>query len=531
MDDSLSLQDFTSRRGELSAYGRAVNSAATLRWLTMAVAGVTALLLLSVLFFTAASATVQLTIALALLVLLVGLLVIWRYTSRHFIEPDLAFRKWLQQVCDGELASDIDLPPSHMHFKELNFHTHNLANALRKLSTDMESLVASQTQRLEYQNRVLELLYRLTADLSSETEQQAVLTTVCNYLADWFGDAKIAAYMKQSEHLQRTAMGQSDASGDASGALFSGVRKSVGVFSFSEQLPCEDLVTTIQHIKPAEAAGRHLIRVPVFRGDQVTGVIILEVGHFDTSTKSHWQRVLTTVSEQISLFITKNSALEHVQDSRMMQARNNLGAEIHDSLAQTLLATRYHMTMLREAALNSVEPGVYEDIVHIEGMIGEANEEVRSLIQEYRKPLSSDRGTDSLQSTIDQFRESSGMQVFFQSDSPHIRFTPREDAVVQRIVGEALMNARKYASATMIRVYLRCQPSGVRNLLIEDDGVGFTPIDHCRAVGRDTADHIGLSIMQERAVSIGAVVSIDSEPGEGTRVSLEMPPLIPAAEK
>ncbi|OED41906.1 hypothetical protein AB833_08710 [Chromatiales bacterium (ex Bugula neritina AB1)] len=530
MEESLELQDFTSRRGELSAYGRAVNSAATLRWIIIAVALVVTLLLLALFFLESASASVKIVVFIALVCLLAGLYSIWRYTNQHFIEPDLAFRKWLQQVCDGELSSYIDLPPSHRHFKELNFHTHNLANALRKLSTDMESLVESQTRRLEYQNRVLELLYRLTADLSSETEQQAVLNTVCNYLADWFGDATVAAYMKKSDHLRRTALGQSSVLGDSSETLFSGVLKSTGVFSFSDQMACSELVDDIQHVKPASAGDRHLIRVPVFRGEQVVGVIILEVGNFDASTKGQSDRVLTTVSEQISLFVTKNSALEHVQEARLMQARNNLGAEIHDSLAQTLLATRYHVTMLREAAIGKTDQHLFDDIVRIEGMIGEANEEVRGLIQEYRKPLSSHRGTDSLQTTIDQFRKSSGMQVFFQSDSAPIKFTPREDSVIQRIVGEALINAQKYSNAGMIRVYLRCQPSGVRCLLIEDDGVGFAPEPAGESLSSSTADHIGLSIMHERALSIGAVVAIDSEPGEGTRVSLELPPLIPGEE-
>jgi len=133
-----------------------------------------------------------------------------------------------------------------------------------------------------------------------------------------------------------------------------------------------------------------------------------------------------------------------------------------------------------------------------------------------------------LQELIENFREESDSRVFFQQEDTLLQFTPREEPIVQNIVAEVLNNAQKYAQASMIRVYLRLRPSGVRVLLIEDDGVGF---DYeklkAQSEGRnqDYGNHIGLSIMQERALSIGAVLDIESEIDEGTRITLTLPPL------
>ena len=80
-----------------------------------------------------------------------------------------------------------------------------------------------------------------------------------------------------------------------------------------------------------------------------------------------------------------------------------------------------------------------------------------------------------------------------------------------RIAQEALNNVVKHAKATQAVVTLR-QGETVR-LTVADNGAGFDP-------GAVTADHLGLKIMRERAEAIGAKLSIYSEPGDGTQVSV-----------
>ena len=89
---------------------------------------------------------------------------------------------------------------------------------------------------------------------------------------------------------------------------------------------------------------------------------------------------------------------------------------------------------------------------------------------------------------------------------------------VLRIVGEALANACAHSGGNLARVLVRCEAASVR-VLVEDDGEGFSLPPRDSAPG----EHIGLSVMRERARWLGGSLDIESDPGEGTRVSLAFP--------
>ena len=91
-----------------------------------------------------------------------------------------------------------------------------------------------------------------------------------------------------------------------------------------------------------------------------------------------------------------------------------------------------------------------------------------------------------------------------------------------RIAQEALNNVVKHSQARHVRVNLsethtfpelNRQPGNVVKLVIQDDGVGFF-------TGSEQSIHLGINVMRERATSINATLSIESEPGHGTLVSL-----------
>ena len=81
-----------------------------------------------------------------------------------------------------------------------------------------------------------------------------------------------------------------------------------------------------------------------------------------------------------------------------------------------------------------------------------------------------------------------------------------------RITQEALNNIVKHARASQATVSLECE-AGLVKLTIKDDGVGFNP----QSV---TSHRLGLEIMPERALEIGAEFNIDSQPNQGTKISV-----------
>jgi signal transduction histidine kinase len=82
-----------------------------------------------------------------------------------------------------------------------------------------------------------------------------------------------------------------------------------------------------------------------------------------------------------------------------------------------------------------------------------------------------------------------------------------------RIAQEALNNITKHARASQAKLSLHCE-AGQARLRCSDDGLGFDP-------DSAAAHHLGLEIMHERALAIGAVLRIESQPGHGTRIQVE----------
>jgi signal transduction histidine kinase len=86
-----------------------------------------------------------------------------------------------------------------------------------------------------------------------------------------------------------------------------------------------------------------------------------------------------------------------------------------------------------------------------------------------------------------------------------------------RVVGEAVLNARRHAGAGRVGVRLE-QANGEASVTIEDDGRGFDP-----AAPLAGSQHFGMSIMRARAERLGGRLAVKSAPGQGTRVTLTWP--------
>ena len=122
----------------------------------------------------------------------------------------------------------------------------------------------------------------------------------------------------------------------------------------------------------------------------------------------------------------------------------------------------------------------------------------------------------SLEKMAERFQQETAIPTFFQHDCKQVGLSITEEMQLVRIVQESLANIRKHAQAQAVRILLDCPGKNHYRVLVEDDGVGF---DYTEKEGKP-GEHIGLSIMEERAHKLGADFRIESEVGEGTRVEL-----------
>jgi signal transduction histidine kinase len=115
---------------------------------------------------------------------------------------------------------------------------------------------------------------------------------------------------------------------------------------------------------------------------------------------------------------------------------------------------------------------------------------------------------------VDDYADRFAIRTEFEHEGVTGEVGARAEAEILRIVQEALTNARRHADPTVVRVKV-AEHDGVLRLVVADNGRGFRPAD--------VAGGFGLESMRQRARLIGAELTVESEPSNGTRIELRMP--------
>lgn len=202
--------------------------------------------------------------------------------------------------------------------------------------------------------------------------------------------------------------------------------------------------------------------------------------------------------------------LQHAQEAE----RRQIAADIHDDPIQVMSAADMRLQMLQQFP-DSITP---EAIAEIELEVREAIERLRSMLFELR-PLALDR--DGLVAALRLYAEHTakvtGWSIEVRDD---LRAEPATDvaALLYRTAQEAMVNARKHAEATSVRIEVAEAAEGVV-VRVVDDGRGFSP----DLQSEPEPGHLGLTTMVERAELAGGWTRVVSAPGNGTTVECWLP--------
>ncbi len=218
--------------------------------------------------------------------------------------------------------------------------------------------------------------------------------------------------------------------------------------------------------------------------------------------------------------VQKGNEQLHALSQRLMKAqeeeRLNLSRELHDELGQLLIAAIFQLGLLERNSTDAESAQAH--IKDLRSTIENIQQDVHSLAVNLR-PASLDHVglVSALEQYIHEFRRQYTIDVEFEaSGAPSQRLPSNVETAIFRIVQESLTNVILHAQAARVDVVLNYLGNSIV-AIIEDNGIGFLP-----SMATDE-DHLGLFGMRERVEMLGGSLAIDSEPGQGTIVRVEVP--------
>jgi signal transduction histidine kinase len=202
----------------------------------------------------------------------------------------------------------------------------------------------------------------------------------------------------------------------------------------------------------------------------------------------------------------------------VISERNRLARNLHDSVSQTV----FTMTLTAEAARILLDRDVVRaasELGKLQALAKSALAEMRSLVFELRPTAVAEMGLiPALRQLIVRLERQHRLAVALETEGEP-RLSELEAQRLFGVIQEALNNVVKHARTDRASVDLRFSDGRVL-ARIEDAGRGFAP-----GQAEAGAQGIGLSTMRERVEMLGGILSIDSSPGAGTRVTVELAPL------
>ncbi len=234
-------------------------------------------------------------------------------------------------------------------------------------------------------------------------------------------------------------------------------------------------------------------------------------------------------AELYDQLVKQTRHLQQMFEARMLaqeEERRRIAAELHDSLGQVLTSIKLHFDVLEDSDQVKGPEGI-KQIREIKNLLDNAIGEARNISYDLRPSILDDFGlVPALEVLCDKFSIRSGITVHFQAHNLDARLNMRLETALYRIVQEALNNAQKHAEATEVNVHLIRTPDSV-NLVVEDNGKGFDieELEHRQYPGADGVDFTGMGLvsMRERTESFHGSFTIDTTPGKGTDIMVEIP--------
>lgn len=465
-----------------------------------------------------------------ILMILIAAGVMIKFHYSWIIRPLEALLDGVQTIGRGGFG--VAIPTGYIQeFAQVSKGFNQMSAHLKTLYTDLEGLVARQTQDLARQNRDLEMLYQTTRDLhQTHTPTKAAeefLSRVVPAVSASAGSIRLLDFERkrtdlvastglpadvqtaeQCSELEACLCGHKDKGGEGGRPSEKPSGQSA---CFYDARDYGNLPFVTGHPGFARVSVFHIL----YKSEEL-GILTLyfsdgiELGENDDS-------LLRTLCGQLGVSIANSRFAQERSQLAVLQERNLIAQGLHDSIAQTLTFLNLQVQMLDSAYKAGEKEQMEENIRFLTDGVQECYDDVRELLLNFRTKISNKDFPEAVTSLLARFEQQTQIEVdtAWRDDGPSLNND--EQLQVIFILQESLSNIRKHAQAHHVVVELDNRHDFT--LRIRDDGVGF---DTGRLKNMSEA-HVGLGIMQERARRINAVLSVESQPHQGTTVTLVLP--------
>ena len=453
-----------------------------------------------------------------MMALAIGSAVLMLYTGYlYVINPLLQLQQGLRKVETGDFGTRIEVD-NQDEFGQVAQGFNRMATQLQAMYDGLEAQVLAKTQRIEAQRARMEALYEVSAFLASVNsiedmslgfaQRVRMVMKADAVTVRWSDEANQRYLMLASDCFPQDMLEEERsllAGACACGSLQPDARTRVIPIHSHAAAPMRRCV---------KAGYESLVSVPVRLQQRLMGEIDLFFRHTVELSKDEVE-LLDALASHLASALEGLRAAALEREAAVGEERALLARELHDSIAQSLAFLKIQVQLLRSATHKAQPEQVQLALDELDTGLKESITDVRELLVHFRTRTNTDDIEPALQETLQKFKHQSGLATQLQTSGEGLPLPSDVQVQVLHVVQEALSNVRKHAQATQVTLEVI---KGERwRFAVHDDGVGFLTSQ------RRNTSHVGLKIMQERAARIGATVEVQSRPGGGTTVSLELP--------
>lgn len=447
-------------------------------------------------------------------------LVFWVWKQFCSFGTDLSI--WAQQLLQGEVSS-------RMPIKSKQSASRGIREHINQISDDYETLSKTQRQRLIRQKEIidkrryyLDVLYDVASSINKSSDLEDLLQRFLHTLTNVVkAKAATVRLLDKNDQMRLVAsIGLSDEIIKLEDRLpipdcLCGKALKTHLIVNADVKKCNVIIGS-EFFKDEEDI--EMMAIPLQYRGKTLGVYNLFLHRQDNEFLEGEHELLISIGQHLGMAIDQAGVEDDARTLSIIEERTRMAHELHDSLAQTLASLRFKVRLFDDSLNQGDEEEIWHELEDLENTIDDAYSELRSLITHFRAPIDGKGVVHSVKRIAERFERDTAIEVFFYHNWGLENLTRDTEIEVVRIVQEALANIKKHAKAESVRILMTSTEEGHCSVLVEDDGIGLNT--HRSEPNQETGDHIGLSVMQERAERINGEIHFESDGDSGTLIQL-----------